>query len=208
MIKSDKKCLTITKLLWQHAPKNLLATVLNGRGSDAERMPRADGYFKPGNAGRPKGLKTQAQLEVLEFCRRVLMPDAKARTAYVTNLRARILRGEANHMELYLAQHLWGKPALMVDKTVHYRFSFVGFVAHGGVDPVPASLPGEIVSAAPAGGPPPGPGAAGPDLLAPAQRQGDDLAAVDDLQHERPRGDLLLPLSGAQAGAQDFVGWT
>jgi hypothetical protein len=124
------------------------------------------------------------------------------------NLRRRIMQGDANHMELYLAQHVWGKPAVVVDKAVTYRFEFVGFHLHGSRDPVSAPLPGEIVSVPPVGEPAPGAGEAGPDVLASPIGQGNDLAAVDDLQHECAGGDVLLHVPGAAAGAQDFVGWT
>jgi hypothetical protein len=163
--------------------------------------------FKPGNAGRPKGAKNKTTEDVLAVCKAVLMPSPQARIAYFTNLRARILKGEANHMELFLAQHLWGKPAVAVDKTVTYRFEFVGF-DRGDPGELPAPLPGSQLPAAAAGSPVLGPGETGPDVLAAPLGEEDHLPAVDDLQHERAGGDVLLPVPGAAPRPENFVGWT
>jgi hypothetical protein len=168
-------------------------------------MPRADTQFKKGHSGRPKGTKNKRADDILAVCQAVLMPTPQARIAYLTNLRARILKGEANHMELFLTQHLWGKPAVAVDKAVTYRFEFVGF-DRGDPDELPAPLPGSQRPAAALGSAAPEAGEAGPDVLAPPLGQGDDLAAVDDPRHEPEGEDLLLPLPGAPAGAQNFVG--
>jgi hypothetical protein len=169
-------------------------------------MSCTDTQFKKGHSGRPKGTKNKRPDDIQAVCQAVLMPSPQARIAYFTNLRARILKGEANHMELYLAQHLWGKPAVAVDKAVTYRFEFVGFDDRN-PDHLSAPLQGEIISVTPAGGLKAAPGEAGGDGIARQERQGDGVAAVDDPRHEQPGGDLLPPLSRAAEGLENFVGW-
>lgn len=131
-------------------------------------MPRADTQFKPGNKGRAKGTKNQRTVDILQVCQAVLMPTDAARRAYLANVRQRILAGAANHMELFLAQHLWGKPAEVVDADVTHRFVFVGFDDGGGV-PLPPPLPRPHLPDAALAGDVDGPGEAGGDGVASPQ---------------------------------------
>ena len=90
-------------------------------------MPKSATQFQPGNPGRRKGSKNKRTWDILQVAHAILLPTEQARIAYFTNLRARILKGQANHMELFLAQHLWGKPAEVVDAELTHRFIFQGF---------------------------------------------------------------------------------
>ena len=67
-----------------------------------------NGQFKPGNPGRPPGIKSKKLVGAKQMAAEILLSDDPA--AYKKNIRRRILAGHAPHMELFLAQHLWGKP--------------------------------------------------------------------------------------------------
>lgn len=66
------------------------------------------GKFAKGNPGRKPGVPNRKVQEVREIASRVLF--GKNPEIYIENLRERIMKGTAPHMETFLAQHLWGRP--------------------------------------------------------------------------------------------------
>jgi hypothetical protein len=107
------------------------------------RMPNAvesgrleNGQFAPGHSGRPKGLLASHTLEIKAFARMVLL--GKNPTVYLENVRGRILRGEASHMERFFAEHLWGKPkdVLALEGGGHINILVVNYAdVHGESSP-------------------------------------------------------------------------
>ena len=67
-------------------------------------MPQLPAAYKPG-PGRPKGSQNQATKDFKEFWGKVF-----ADPRYLRNLLKRMYRGQANHMESYIAALLYGKP--------------------------------------------------------------------------------------------------
>jgi hypothetical protein len=66
------------------------------------------GRFAKGSGGRAKGSRNNASKEIKAFAARVLLGDNPEE--YLSNVRVRIMQGEAPHMEKFFAEHLWGKP--------------------------------------------------------------------------------------------------
>ena len=74
-------------------------------------MPRnTSGLKRGGSPGRPKGRLDDKTLEIKAYAREFL-----ASPAYVKSVEERILEGKAPHMELFLAQHAYGKPKDVVE---------------------------------------------------------------------------------------------
>lgn len=75
---------------------------------------RKPGTFEPGDkrAGRPKGVRNKATVEVKEFVGRFL--DDKP---YQENLLLRLRAGEAPHMETLFWHYRYGKPVDRVEMT-------------------------------------------------------------------------------------------
>lgn len=70
--------------------------------------------FAKGNPGRPRGSKNRRQLEIRTFALS-LMTDPE----YVQMLRLRMKAGKAPHMEIFFAQHAWGKPKERIEITAN-----------------------------------------------------------------------------------------
>lgn len=71
----------------------------------------------PNRAGRPKGSQNQSTKDFKEFWAR-FFSDPR----YKRNLIRRIMTGNANHMELYISQLLYGKPKERIEGSVEHHF--------------------------------------------------------------------------------------
>jgi hypothetical protein len=58
--------------------------------------------------GRPKGKLNPVSYEIKAFARQVLLGENPQ--IYLHDVRRRIMKGQADHMEKFFAEHLWGKP--------------------------------------------------------------------------------------------------
>ena len=84
--------------------------------------------------GRPKGSPNRATIEVREASRR-MVEDRD----YRKNLRHRLLKGQAPHMESLLWHYAYGKPAERLEGTLRLPLSIIHRTLRPGEDPLAES---------------------------------------------------------------------
>jgi hypothetical protein len=76
----------------------------NGNGD----LRRPNGQFGPGNKGRPPGIPSKKAYEIKEVARQIILGDDPEKS--IAAMIRRIRSGQAEHLERFFLEHLYGKP--------------------------------------------------------------------------------------------------